>query len=99
MYAIRSYYVTHGYKVEFTNTLVATDKPPETEYHYNAAADPEGNPIGEGKSVEWVKSRDGQTWEVYKQYVNNAGDVMKSEFFSKDTYGPHPDPRTADREG
>jgi len=78
--------LTHGYKIEFTNTLVATDKAPETEYHYNAATDPEGNPIGTGKSVEWVKSRDGQTWEVYKQYVNADGDVVKSEFFSKDTY-------------
>jgi vancomycin resistance protein YoaR len=78
--------LTHGYKVEFTNTLVATDKAPDTEYHYNAATDPEGGAIGAGKSVEWVKSRDGQTWEVYKQYVNDAGDVVKSEFFSKDTY-------------
>jgi len=78
--------LTHGYKIEFINTLVATDKAPETEYHYNAATDPEGNPIGAGKSVEWVKSRDGQTWEVYKQYVNAEGDVVKSEFFSKDTY-------------
>ncbi len=78
--------LTHGYKVEFKTTLVATDKAPETEYHYNAATDPEGAPIGAGKTVEWVKSRDGQTWEVYKQYVNDAGDVVKSEFFSKDTY-------------
>lgn len=78
--------LTHGYKVEFKNTLVATNKAPETEYHYNAATDPEGAPIAPGKTVEWVKSRDGQTWEVYKQYVNDAGDVVKSEFFSKDTY-------------
>ena len=77
---------THGYKVDFKTTLVATDKAPETEYHYNAATDPEGGSIGAGKSIEWVKSRDGQTWEVYKQYINDAGDVVKSEFFSRDTY-------------
>ncbi len=78
--------LTHGYKIEFINTLVATDKAPETQYHFNSPTDPEGSPIGEGKSVEWVKSRDGQTWEVYKQYVNADGNVVKSDFFSRDTY-------------
>ncbi len=78
--------LTHGYKVEFTNTQVATDTAPESEYHYNATTDPEGTPISAGKTVEWVKSRDGQTWEVYKQYLDANGNVVKSELFSKDTY-------------
>jgi hypothetical protein len=36
--------------------------------------------------VEWITPRDAQTWEVRKQYVDKDGNVVKSEFFSKDTY-------------
>ncbi len=76
----------HDYKVEFINNLVATDKAPDSIYHYNTAADPDGNPIAAGKTVEWVTPRDAQTWEVYKQYLDANGNVVKSELFSKDTY-------------
>jgi vancomycin resistance protein YoaR len=76
----------HEYTIKFINKLVATDKASDSVYHYNATKDPDGNAIGEGKKVEWVTPRDAQTWEVYKQYLDKNGNVVKSELFSKDTY-------------
>ncbi len=76
----------HEYTIRFINKLVSTDKAPDSIYHYNATKDPDGNAIGTGKKVEWVTPRDAQTWEVYKQYLDIEGNVVKSELFSKDTY-------------
>ncbi len=76
----------HDYEIKFINKQVSSQKASEPIYHYNATADPEGNPIREGKTLVWKPRHDGQTWEVYKQYLDANGNVIKSELFSKDTY-------------
>ncbi len=78
--------LAHGYKVDFVTIQVGSEKAPATDFHYDSAKDPDGNDIPAGKSVEWITSRPGQTWEVWKQYYDEAGNLVKSEFFSKDTY-------------
>lgn len=96
--------LSHGYKVEFVAIQVGSELAPPTETHWGAQADPEGNTIGAGKTVHWMTSRDGQTWEVWKQYYDATGNLVKSEFFSKDTYRSFqgvdyvnaPDPLTVD---
>lgn len=74
----------HGYKVEFINEHVGTTKPPASTYHYNATQLPNGDAIQEGKTVEWIKPRDGKTWRIYKQYLDAEGNVVKSERFGSD---------------
>ena len=76
--------LAHGYTVEFSNELVGTTKAPQPTYHYNATTDPEGNPIGEGKTVTWVSPRDGQTWRVFKHYKDESGNMVKTEQFTQD---------------
>lgn len=76
----------HEYTIKFINKRVSTVKAADPIYHYNAKTDPDGNPIREGKTLVWKPHHDGQTWEVYKQYLDANGNVIKSELFSKDTY-------------
>lgn len=76
----------HDYTIKFINKQVSTQKAADPIYHYNATVDPDGNPIREGKTLVWKPHHDGQTWEVYKQYLDANGNVIKSELFSKDTY-------------
>lgn len=76
----------HDYTIKFINKRVSTQKAADPIYHYNATVDPEGNPIREGKTLVWKPHHDGQTWEVYKQYLDANGNVIKSELFSKDVY-------------
>ncbi len=78
--------LSHGYTVDFVTIKVNSDKAAPTEMHYDAAADPGGTAITAGKSREWVTSRDGQTWQVWKQYLDESGNVVKSVFYSEDTY-------------
>ncbi len=78
--------LTHGYKVQFVSNLVRTIPAGEPTYHYDSTTDPEGNPIAEGKTVTWVKEKDGQVWEVTKQYVDDNGNVVSSEIFSSNRY-------------
>jgi len=77
--------LTHGFTVEFTNELVGTVKAGESEIYYDQLIDPEGDPIDEGKKIEWVKPRDGQKWRVWKQYLGPNGEVIDSEKFGEDT--------------
>ena len=58
----------------------------EPTYHYDSLTDPLGELIEEGATVTWVKEKDGQVWEVTKQYVDSDGNVISSEFFSRNTY-------------
>lgn len=96
--------LSHGYKVEFVAIQVGSELAAPSEVHYDSPTDPSGNVIGEGKSTEWVTSRNGQTWEVWKQYIDASGNIVKSEFFTKDTYRSFqgvvywnkPDPLTVD---
>ena len=76
----------HGYEVRFVSIPVKTIEAGEPTYYYNSTTDPEGNPIPEGKTVTWVKEKDGQVWEVTKQYVDSNGNVVSSEVFSKNQY-------------
>ncbi len=78
--------LVHGYKVQYVNIKVGSEKAAPTEYHYDAATAPDGTPITAGKGVEWVEPHDGQTWQVWKQYVDEQGNVVKSEFFSESSY-------------
>lgn len=74
----------HGFTIDFISEMISTGKPPEPKYHYNSPTTPEGEPIGEGKTVEWVKPRGSQTWRVYKQYKDADGNVIKTEVYGKD---------------
>lgn len=94
--------LTHGYTIEFKTIQVGTIIAQDTLYHYNAVTDPKGNPIAEGKDIEWIEGRNGQIWEVYKQYLNADGKLIESKLFSKNTYSDftgeiyanYPDPAT-----
>ena len=78
--------LAHGYTVQFITIKVGSENAAPTEVHYGAATDPGGNAITEGKSTKWVDSRNGQTWQVWKQYVDADGNVVRSEFFHEDSY-------------
>lgn len=93
----------HGYKINFINEKVGQKNPPASTYHYNATQTPDGKAIGEGKTEEWVKPRKGETWRIYKQYLDSDGNVVKSERFGNDVtyrafagiyYVNGPDPST-----
>ena len=72
--------------MQFVTNLVRTIPAGEPTYHWDSTTDPEGNPIAEGKTVTWVKEKDGQVWEVTKQYVDSNGNVVSSEMFSSNRY-------------
>lgn len=78
--------LTHGYQVKFVTNLIGTIEAGEPTYHYDATTTPDGEPITEGKTVTWVKEKDGQIWEVTKQYLDANGKVISSESFSKTRY-------------
>jgi len=78
--------LTHGYNVRFVTNLVQTIQAGEPTYHYDSLTDPLGEPIAEGATVTWVKEKNGQVWEVTKQYVDENDKVIDSEPFSKNTY-------------
>ena len=78
--------LTLGYTIDFENVLVATDLAPETIYHWNATAAPDGEPIAAGKEIAVKLKHDGQTWDVYKLYKDADGKVVKREPFSHNVY-------------
>lgn len=82
--------LSHGYTIDFITNPTETIAAGESTYYYNATTDPDGNPIGEGKEKVWVKPRNGQVWEVYKQYLDDEGKVVESKFFSTNTYRAFP---------
>ncbi|MBT3318175.1 MAG: hypothetical protein HN948_08950 [Clostridia bacterium] len=78
--------LTHGYTVRFVSNLVQTIQAGDPIYHYDSLVDPEGNEIPEGATVTWIKGKNGQVWEVTKQYVDEDGNVIMSEKFSSNRY-------------
>lgn len=79
--------VKNGYSIEFNRQQVQSTPPADPIYHYDSAADPDGNPIAPGKQVEWIKPRDGQVWKIYKYYVDKDGNMVGTpEFFTTTTY-------------
>lgn len=74
----------HGFSIDFISERVSTGKAPESVYNYNSTTTPDGEPIKEGKKVEWIKPRGSQTWRVYKQYKDADGTVIKTETYGKD---------------
>ncbi len=96
--------LVHGYKIQYINIKVGSKIAPLPTYHYDSPTAPDGTPIDAGKKVEWVQAHDGQTWQVWKQYVDASGNVVKSEFFSESSYKDfqgvyycnYPDPLYAD---
>ncbi|MGI5850003.1 MAG: VanW family protein [Christensenellales bacterium] len=78
--------LSHGYIVEFTTIQVGSTIAGETIYHYNKTQLPDGTPIAEGGSETWKQSRDGQTWEVYKQYMDKKGNIISSKLFTTNRY-------------
>jgi vancomycin resistance protein YoaR len=96
--------LAHGYTVQFVTIKVGSKNAPPTEDHYGAATLPDGTAISAGKSKYWVESRNGQTWQVWKQYVDEQGVVVRSVFFHEDSYPAFqgvryfnvPDPLTVD---
>ncbi len=74
----------HGLTIDFISKKVSTGKAPEPKYYYNSPTTPDGEPIGEGKTYEWIKPRGSQTWRVYKQYKDADGNVIKTETYGKD---------------
>ena len=78
--------LAHGYRVEFVTIKVGSEKAAPSIINYDSPTDPDGTAITLDKTTEWITPRDGQTWEVWKQYYDTAGNLVKSEFFSKDSY-------------
>jgi|AGTN01.1.fsa_nt_gi Uncharacterized vancomycin resistance protein len=78
--------LVHGYTVDFATIQVGSDIAPEPIRIYSAAATPDGTSIAAGKSVTWAPEHDGQTWQVWKQYKDANGTVVRSEFFHEDSY-------------
>lgn len=74
----------HGYTIDFESELIATYDAGEPIYHYDQLYDPEGDPIGEGKTITWKKERDGQRWRVFKVYLGPNGEKVKTEKFGED---------------
>jgi beta-lactamase regulating signal transducer with metallopeptidase domain/vancomycin resistance protein YoaR len=74
-----------AYDIDFTSTKISETATPETVYHYNASATPDGSPVPKGGSVEWVSPRPGFTYNVtMKKSLEGAG--SSSEDFSTVTY-------------
>ena len=78
--------LTHGYTVKFVSNLVQTIQAGDPIYHYDSLVDPEGNEIAEGAKITWIKGKNGQVWEVTKQYVDENGKVIRTENFSGNRY-------------
>lgn len=74
------------YTVDFISMLIKATIPPETIYHYNSANTPDGTPIPPGKAIEWVKPRDGTTWNVFKVILDEDGNEVSRSLFSENTY-------------
>ena len=78
--------LTHGYTVKFVSNLVQTIQAGDPIYHYDSLVDPEGNEIAEGAKLTWIRGKNGQVWEVTKQYVDENGKVIMTENFSGNRY-------------
>ena len=78
--------LSHGYTVAFTTVQIGSTIAGDTVYHFNETQLPDGTSIAAGESVTWKQSRDGQTWEVYKQYLDADGNVISSKFFTTNKY-------------
>ena len=78
--------LSHGYTVDFTNTLIRTIPAGRTVYHYNSPTTPDGKAIPENGQRTWVLEHNGAVWEVHKLYIDSDGDVVSRKFFSKTTY-------------
>lgn len=74
------------YKIDFYSERTGETGMPETVYHYNAATTPDGYLIAPGQSAEWVKSRPGIEYTVYKTLTDSFGRVVSTELFSKEQY-------------
>ncbi len=80
--------LTHGYTVRFITNKIQTTPAGEPVYHYDSLVDSDGNEIPLGETVTWVNQKDGQVWEVTKQYIDADGNVVKSEKFTTTRYKP-----------
>jgi len=78
--------LTHGYTVRFVSNLIPPIPAGDPRYHYASRTDPEGNEMPEGSTITWIKGKNGQVWEVTKQYVDENGNVIMSEKFSSNRY-------------
>ena len=76
----------HGYTIDFTSQIKEELPAPQTIYHYNETALPNGEAIAEGATEEWVKSKDGSVWYVWKYWLDEGGEVVDSELFDTVTY-------------
>lgn len=93
----------HGYKVDFEHIKVKETEPAPPVWHYNAVKTPDGKTIEAGKKVDWVASKKGQVWKVFKIYEDADGnEVSRTEFstttypaFQGEYYCNYPDPRLA----
>lgn len=95
--------LNHGYKVDFEHRKVKETTPAPSVIHYNAAQTPDRKAIPEGKKIDWVVSRKGQVWKVFKVYYDADGNEKgRSEFstttypaFQGEVYCNYPDPKLA----
>lgn len=81
--------IKNGYTIEFDRELVQTVQPGPPEWHYNSATDPEGKPIAANAKKTWVEERKGQTYKIYKYYVDAQGNkVGDAVYFTTSQYKP-----------
>ena len=74
------------YTVDFTSKLVSTDDTPETVYVYDTETTPDGQPIPEGQSVQYVHARPSKTYAVYKTLYDADGNEIETVKFRQCTY-------------
>ncbi len=72
--------------LHFTSKNTGTGAKPETIYHYNATATPDGEAIAPGKSREYVQARGSTTAVVYIHYLKPDGTEIKSEELYRTSY-------------
>ncbi len=75
----------HGYNVELISKVVKSSFPAAKEYKYSATT-PGGSDIKSGQLYEYIEHTYGRRVKVYRQYSDNEGNVIKSEYLYDDRY-------------
>ena len=74
------------YTVGFASEPVSTGDTPETIYHYNTDATPDGQPVPEGQSVQYVIGWPGKTFNVFKTLYDLDGNEIETMLYETCTY-------------
>lgn len=71
---------THGQVIlDFSSKFIERFGSPNTEVHYNASETPDGKPIAEGSSKNFVTARRGTRAQVYIHYISPDGKELEKK--------------------